>query len=119
MSKLRRAGGAVADVPVNEWRLLEIERLLRDMPSPAVIEELRSLSGAVEELTTQCSKLVERYIKLDSDLETLVRQVDCANAKTSDAANRLGRGIYRYHVDRIHFGEGVMLEYYGLGEPDR
>lgn len=108
----------MADIPVNEYRLLEIERLLALVPAPQMVSELLVLG-------TNVSTLVLDHEKLKRDVEHYARESkDAAHAFDSFhlgyliRLNRLTRHIHAYKEDQTAYQDPWWLRVHGFKEDE-
>jgi hypothetical protein len=111
----------VSDVPVSEWRLLEIERLLRTVPDAETCAKILEFSLEFHDLFTKMDVRVDMLEWSDKDLKSALdrtRELVEELRRTQERGSKLDRHMIGYSDDRSTYSAPWMLRHYGLLDED-
>ena len=106
----------MSDIPVNEWRLLEIERMLRAVPSADTLEAILRLAPDLAEAKAEIELLVRELESLKVGLNAATSELNKNRIEDLVRNGRLDRHIDGYAHDRRQYSDEFILNYYGLGD---
>lgn len=106
----------MADIPVNEYRLLEIERLLALVPTPQTISELLAFGANVHLAIEAIATMKLDIAHITKEANDLATAFDNFHIEYLHRQGQLTREIDRYTLDRAMSSEPYWLEYWGFRE---